>query len=354
MSGAELMELPAHPDGLSWPTREWPRADPPVGVDLEPVLDAAFDPDGPLAVTQAVAVVHRGQLVAERYAGQLEFFDRPPEPVTAQTRLLSWSTAKSVLHAAVGIAARDGQVHLHAPAVRPEWQDVHDPRHEITLDTLLAMRDGLDWAEDYADERVSDVIEMLFGAGQRDTAAFAAAKPLVAPPGSRYYYSSGTSNIAAAVLGHALGPGEAYRRFLHDRLFGPIGMTRAEITVDQAGTWVASSYLHATAEDYLRFGYLYLRDGVWDGRRMLPVGWVDHGRRPRSYDSEDDALYGAHWWIDGDEHGTFSARGYEGQYIVVSPALDLVFVRFGKTPEGRTPMFREWRAAMVRAFASAC
>ncbi len=229
-----------------------------------------FDNGGPLAETFAVLVVHGGQVVAERYQGALEHFDRPPTPVTAETPLLSWSMAKSMLHAVVGLLVGDGRLDLDAPADVPEWSDPGDPRHAITLRQLLAMRDGLAFVEDYVDDRVSDVMHMLFGEGQSDMAHFAADRPLAAPPGTRFNYSSGTSNIISGVVARTVGPGESYARFLHGRLFGPIGMKSADPEFDEAGTWVASSYLHATAQDYARFGLLYLRDGMWDGTRLLP------------------------------------------------------------------------------------
>jgi CubicO group peptidase (beta-lactamase class C family) len=90
---------------------------------------------------------------------------------------------------------------------------------------------------------------------------------------------------------------------------------------------------------------------MWDGTRILPEGWVDHGRRPRSVDPEDGTLYGAHWWLDGDEFGSFAARGYDGQSITIVPGLDLVVVRFGKTPRERADGLNTWRRAMVEAFA---
>jgi CubicO group peptidase (beta-lactamase class C family) len=323
-------------------------------MELGALLDEAFDDDGPLAVTYAVLVVRGGRVVAERYHGALEHFDRDPTPVTAVTPLLSWSMAKSVLHAVVGLLVGDGRLDLDAPADVPEWADPGDPRHAITLRQLLAMRDGLDFVEDYVDDRVSDVIRMLFGEGQPDMAHFAADRPLAAPPGTRFNYSSGTSNIVSGVVARAVGRGEDYARFLHGRLFGPLGMASAEPEFDEAGTWVASSYLRATARDWARFGLLYLRDGVWDGTRLLPAGWVDHARTWVSVDPEDASPYGAHWWgVAGDTLGTFRAAGYEGQSVTVCPTLDLVVVRLGKTPLEREPNLAPWRVAMVQAFAGA-
>jgi CubicO group peptidase (beta-lactamase class C family) len=111
--------------------------------------------------------------------------------------------------------------------------------------------------------------------------------------------------------------------------------------------------VRATARDFARFGLLYLRDGVWDGARLLPEGWVDYGRTMRSVDPEDGP-YGAHWWgVEGDTLGTFRALGYEGQSISLCPSLDLMVVRLGKTPAAHYPDLTRWRAGMVRAFSSA-
>ena len=349
-----LVALPSQPTGTAWPTEDWPTGDVPRGVDLDPLLDEVFDDDGPMAQTFAVLVVHGGRVVAERYQGALEHFDRPPTPVTAETTLLSWSMAKSILHAVVGMLVADGHLDLDVPAAVPEWGDPGDPRHAITLRQLLAMRDGLAFAEDYVDGEVSDTIEMLFGDGQSDMAHFAADRPLAAPPGTRFNYSSGTSNIVSGIVARTVGPGESYARFLHSRLFGPLGMSSADPEFDEAGTWVASSSLYATARDYARFGLLYLRDGLWDGVRLLPAGWVDYGRTWVSEDPDDASPYGAHWWgVAGDTRGTFRASGYEGQSITLCPTLDLMVVRLGKTAHEREEHLVPWRKAMVQAFARA-
>jgi CubicO group peptidase (beta-lactamase class C family) len=349
-----LLPLPAQPGDVPWPSEGWPEGSPSarVGQALDPLLEAAFDDASPIATTYAVVVVQQGRIVVERYHGALEHFDRPPTPVTADTPLLSWSMAKSVLHAVVGLLVGDGRLDLDAPVPVPEWADPADERHAITLRQLLAMRDGLDFLEDYVDDRASDTIEMLFGDAQSDMAHFAADRPLAAPPGTRFNYSSGTSNIISGIVARTVGPGEAYARFLHDRLFSPLGMTSADPEFDEAGTWVGSSYLRATARDWARFGLFYLRDGVWDGSRLLPAGWVDYGRTMVTAD-EDGVPYGAHWWgLAGDNPlGTFRASGYTGQSISICPPLDLVVVRLGNTPLEREDNLIPWRIAMVEAFA---
>jgi CubicO group peptidase (beta-lactamase class C family) len=345
-----LVPLPAQPAGVPWPTHEWPVGPVPAGVELGPLMDAAFDPAGPLAETYAVVVVHRGRLVYERYDGRLPRLEGPGRQVTAGTPLLSWSMAKSMLHAVVGVLVGDGRLEVDGPAAVPLWQVPDDPRGCISLQQLLEMRDGLAFVEDYEDADRSDVIAMLFGAGQPDMAAFAADRDLAAEPGRRFNYSSGTSNIVSGIVARTVGPGQGYRTFLDERLFGPIGMSSAQVTLDGAGTWVASSYVHATARDYAKFGLLYLRDGMWDGTRLLPEGWVDHGRRARSDDPDGEDFHGRHWWTGADPTGRFWAAGHDGQYVDIAPALDLVIVRMGRTPADRVPELRSWRAALAAAF----
>ena len=352
MTGTEipLVPFPSQPASVPWPDAEWPVGDVAPGVDLAPLLDAAFDNDGPLATSYAVVVVHHGRIVAERYAGQIEHFDAPAETIGHDTRLLSWSMAKSMLHAVVGILVADGRLDVAAVADVPEWRGVTDGRESITLDDLLAMRDGLDFVEDYVDARVSDVIEMLFGSGIADVAHFAADRELVAPPDTRFNYSSGTTNIISGIVAHEVGAGDDYEAFVRSRLFDAIGMTSPAMTFDEAGTWIASSYVHAAARDFARFGLLYLRGGRWGDAQVLPSDWIDHGRRKLSVDAEGSG-YGHQWWVVDDEYGTFRASGYEGQTITICPAHDLVFVRLGKTSADRYPDLKAWRAAMVAAFA---
>ncbi len=352
--GQPLRALPYQPAGVPWPTEQWPTAEVPAEPELERLVDDMFGDEARFGTTYAVVVVSGGRLLTERYGGALTHLDRPPEPVDVGTRLLSWSMAKSILHALVGILVADGAVDLAAPVRVPEWDAVGDPRGTITLEHLLLMRDGLDFTEDYVDDAVSDVIEMLFGSGRHDVAHYAASRPLKHPPGAVFNYSSGTSNIIARLIGHVIGGGAAEtERFLRDRLFAPIGMHSARPRFDDAGTFVGSSYVYATARDFARFGLLYLRDGLWDGVRILPEGWVDHARTPRSVDPTDGRVYGAHWWVVADERGSFWASGYDGQSILCVPALDALVVRLGKTPEDRSAELERWRRSVVNRLAEA-
>jgi CubicO group peptidase (beta-lactamase class C family) len=344
---ADRVPLPPQPESVPWPTDEWPRAAADPAIDA--LVAAMFDDEDRYGTTYAVMVVRGGEVIAERYGNAIPHWDDPDEPVGASTLLLSWSMAKSILHAAVGLLVGDGVLTLDAPAGVPRWEaDPDDPRRAITLDHLLCMRDGLDFAEDYVDAGRSDVIEMLFGAGQHDVEAFAVDRSPAHAPGTRFNYSSGTSNIVSGVVARAVGRGADYERFLRERLFDPIGMRSATPRFDDAGTFIASSYVYACAADYARFGLLYLRDGCWDGTRLLPEGWVDHGRLARSVD-EDGALYGAHWWVVRDDVGSFRASGYEGQSILICPTFDLIAVRLGRSTEEQSPALIDWRAAVVDA-----
>lgn len=350
-----LVPLPPQPAGVRWPTDMWPRAAPRpnVGPRLYRLLEELTVDTKRYGTTYAVAVVHGGELIAERYGGTLEHWDRPAEVVVPHTRLLSWSMAKSILHAAVGILVAEGRLDLDAPAAVPEWADPDDPRGAITLEHLLTMRDGLDFTESYEEGQVSHVIEMLFGEGQHDMAHYAASRPAAHRPDEVFNYSSGTSSIVSGIVAREVGPGDAYRSFLQERLFRPLGMTSADPRFDDAGTFLGSSFVYATAHDFLRFGLLYLRDGVWGGTRLLPEGWVDHARRIRSYDAAEDRWYGAHWWSVGDDLGTFWASGYEGQSIMICPPLDLVVVRLGRSQgDDHTATLRDWRAEVVGVFRS--
>ena len=283
--------------------------------------------------TLAVVVQHRGEVVAEAYA----------DGVTAGTTLISWSMAKSITHALVGMAQMDGLLDVQAPTGIAHWQN--DDRKHITLQHLLEMRSGLAWIEDYVEGNESDVIEMLFGAGKDDHAAYAINQQLSSTPGSEWYYSSGTTNIISRLLGDALGDKngshDKTHSFMQTRLFDAIGMVSATAQFDAVGTFVGSSYVYATARDFAKFGELYLRDGMCDGKRILPVGWVDHARAQTVIDDETGQGYGAHWWTQPGEPGSLVASGYEGQQILVLPERDLVIVRLGKTVAEKRSKVRE-------------
>ena len=304
---------------------------------LSRAIDNAFtekDPAHPVK-TRAVVVVYRGRIIAERYASG----------ISADTPLPGWSMAKSVTNALVGILVKEGKLSLDRPVQIAEWSGDNDPRKNITLDQLLRMSSGLEFDE-RAGPFVSDVNRMLLRS--RDASEYALAKQLRYAPGSHWQYSSGTTNIISRIIHNSFeGRTADYHAFPQKALFDKIGMTGAVMEVDASGTFVASSFMYATARDWANFGLLYLQDGVWDGERILPKGWVDYSRRPSS--TAPSGKYGAHFWTNGTAEmddrlrpfgnlpaDTYYAAGYEGQNIVIVPSRNLVVVRLGMTKLGNT------------------
>jgi CubicO group peptidase (beta-lactamase class C family) len=333
---AELARVPALEEELPAldPRLPWPLGDSGVATrEDRPVyeaIDRAFreiDPALGLRRTTAVVVVHDGRLVGEGYAPTYR----------ADLPMLSWSMAKSVLAALVGIAVAEGRLALDAPAPVPEWSDPGDPRHAITLDQLLRASSGLAFDEHYG--TTNDVSRMLFT--EPDTGAFAARSPLAAPPDTVWSYSSGTSNLIARMLRDAFGRDlAAMVRWSRERLFEPAGLTSAFLEPDASGTFVASSFAFMTARDWARFGELHRQDGLWNGRRVLPEGWVRYVTTPTP--AAPEGIYGAHWWLNAGDpqdparrmwprvpRGAYAARGHSGQYVVIVPSAKLVVVRLG-------------------------
>lgn len=310
---------------LEWPDGEHVRADADAGVaaTLAELLDEAFaEPQTARRQTRAVVIVHRGRIAAERYA----------PGYGPDTALPGWSLAKSVLGALVGVLVAEGRLALDAPAPVAGWDARGDPRRAITLRHLLNMSSGLAFSEDYANP-LADVGVMLFAAPA--AGRYAADKPLAARPGGRWAYSSGTSNIVAGALRGLFDTEAAYLAFPREALFGPLGMRSAVLETDAAGRFVASSFMLASARDWARFGLLYARDGRWEGRRILPAGWVRFSAAPAPADGE--RRYGAHWWLRLRGTGlrprlpadAMHAAGHGGQFVTVVPSRDLVVVRLG-------------------------
>jgi CubicO group peptidase (beta-lactamase class C family) len=293
-----------------------------------------------LGETRAVVIVHGGLLLAERYAPEFG----------ADTPLLSWSVAKSVTQALLGVAVRRGLVDIEKPMGNPRWA-AGDRRAAIPWRMWITMVDGQAYNEvGETDPTKNDAARMLFGGGRLDVADFGASLPLVREPGTHWNYNSAGINLVADALGRVFAPdaSAAERRarvaaVLRDELFAPLGMSSARAEFDRAGTFIGSALVYATARDWARFGLLYLRGGVWDGRAILPAGWVDFARTKTGADDCD--VYGAGFWItaaggpgkpfhslvaDG-PRDIFAAQGHEGQLIVIVPSKDLVIVRLGHT-----------------------
>ncbi|MCP5055740.1 MAG: serine hydrolase [bacterium] len=223
---------PLRPD-LPWPEGSAP-LDGPANPALVAALDEAFaEPEnqpGRMRQTLAVLVAHGGRLLAERYA----------PGVDRDSRLLSWSAAKSVIAALLGVAEFEGRLDRFGPAPVPEWRGPADPRGSITVDQLLRMSSGLAFDETYG--AVNDVSQMLFT--HPDAGAFAAGMDLLHEPDSEWAYSSGTSNILARILRDLFGRDvEAQVSWSRTSFFDPIGMRSAVFETDASGSFIGSSLL---------------------------------------------------------------------------------------------------------------
>ena len=268
----------------------------------------------------AFVVLHKGGVVAECY----------DKGIDRDTKLLSWSMAKSFANALVGLMVKDSLLDIHAPMEIPEWQG--DERKAITLHDLMQMQSGLEWNEDYGAR--SDVNIMLHC--ERDMGLYALSKPLEHKPGTYWQYSSGTTNIVMRYLRSRFSSEEAFIGYMHSRLFDPLGIVRPVFEQDLSGTFVGSSYLYATARDFARFGQLYLNDGCVGSERILPEGWVDYTRKPAA---ASEGRYGSFFWLNRCGKFTdvpkdmFYCDGHDGQDIFIFPSHELVVVVLGFSPK---------------------
>ncbi len=272
--------------------------------------------------TRAVVVIRDGVVVAERYA---EGFD-------ADTPQLGWSMAKSVTNLLTGRLVQEGIVGLDDAGLRPEWTDA---RADITVDDLLRMTSGLAWDETY--DLGTPITQMLYT--ETDMAGFVAGRDGEHAPGSFQQYSSGSTNLLCSVLLDKAG-GDA--NLPRELVFAPLGLSSAVLEVDGVGNPVCASYLWATPRDWARIGQFALDDGVVDGERLLPEGWMEESTTARGAATTDADGMGASWWSNQRPDGslveellpadTYSARGHDGQRVYVVPSEGLVVVRLGFSP----------------------
>ena len=311
----------------------------PANAGLAAALDEAFaEARGqPLKRTHAVVVVHKGRIVAERYAAGFGI----------DTPVHGWSATKSVTNALLGILVRQGKLKMDDPAPVAAWQKPDDPRHAITPDQLLRMESGLALGNSLTASFSSAWdISARITMTEPDMAGFAEAASLDVPPGTKWVYADGNPAILARIIRDRVGGhGVDVQRFARRELFGPLGMRRATLETDATGTPIGAAFLFATPREWARFGMLFLEDGVAGGRRILPEGWV-------RYSSAETRVanlgYGAGWWINqGESRGarfrreqgmpadSFMALGIYGQTVVVVPSERLVIARFGTTYDER-------------------
>jgi CubicO group peptidase (beta-lactamase class C family) len=305
-------------------------ADPNIAAALRDAF-AEPDPAHPRN-TLAMLVMHKGKIVGEQYADGYG----PHTPIWVH------SVTKSVAHALIGILIGEHRLSLdqQIPMTTPERAIAH-----VSIDQLLRMSSGLPFDET---AQVTNPMTRMFFL-ERDMAQFASNTALVAAPGHEWAYS----NLGYVLLGRMIrdanqDPRLSTAHFIARELFAPLGMHDSLLETDAVGTPITASHLFASARDLARFGQLYLQDGVIDGHRLLPEGWVQHARTPTL-----NTGYGAGFWLNRLRSGNvpewnapwgmpslpedmFYARGAFGQYVVIIPSRELVVVRLGFTPDYRT------------------
>lgn len=302
-----------------------PAAVEPSDPRLKAALDHAFEEPAspPFRRTQAVVVVHDGKVIAERYA----------DGIGVDTPLRGFSMTKSVINALIGILTQQGLVTPSFPAPIAEWRSPADPRREIEVEHLMRMTSGL--ALDETNSGFDPSSQMVYL--HDDMAGFAVKAPLIAAPGTRWAYSSATTQILAKIIRDAAGGPEQSLKLAWRELFNPLGMRDVTLEFDATGTLQGSSAMLASARDWARFGLLYLQDGVVAGRKILHEDWVD-----LSAAATLDTDYGAGFWTNRSEHerakrrialgiprDAFFAFGDMGQRIVILQSQRMVIVRLG-------------------------
>lgn len=316
--------------------RDWPMGErgilvrtPPM---LQPVIAKAFA-GAWSGRTTGVVIVQNGKIVGEQYA---EGFG----PHTSQR---TWSVGKSMAGTLIGIGTREGLVDVNKAGV---VRDDEDLRGTITLDNLLRMASGL-----HGETAGNRTDALYFGGATVDDEAAAAG--IEAMPGTRFRYANLDIVIAVRTLRRGIGDDYRYHAYPRAKLFQRIGMTRTVAERDWGGNFILSSQVWSTARDFARLGLLWLNDGVWNGDRILPAGWMTYMTTPSGPQPEKGPGYGATMWLFGPAQGlpegSYAAQGNRGQFIMVIPSRGLVIVRRGEDATGANFDIAAFSAEVVKA-----
>ena len=318
-------------------TTPWPMGDVlsdaswPSEIDMEKVeeaLDIGFGPAE--ARTLGLVVTYRGRILGERYG----------EGIDIHTPLESWSMTKSLTGTLMGVLIEQGTYELWQPAPVPEWQEPGDPRQEIRIGDIMRMSSGIkinapsdpDYDRDiYADHYY------LYTATS-NSYEWAATRPQEWPPNTIGRYRNTDPVLTSYLIRLGVeGRGQDYHSFPQHDLFDKIGIRDGLIETDPQGNFLGQGLAFMPARDWARLGNLYLQDGVWDGERILPEGYVEYASTlAPSWVSDGRLQYGgAFFWVNGQgsqglPESAYSMRGAGGQSTTIIPTHDLVVVRLGK------------------------
>jgi CubicO group peptidase (beta-lactamase class C family) len=327
---------PAPADPRPWPMGDGgiaPRPTPALAATIGRAFDRSTYGQGE---TIGVIVMRDGRIVGERYA---EGFG----PFVANR---TWSVAKSIAGTLIGIAARDLAIDPKRAANVPEWRASGDPRQSVTLDNLMRMASGL-----HSDHYGNRTDAIYFG-GTTVTEQ-ATGWPLEAKPGTRFRYANNDILLAMRAVRATVNNDSRYAAWPTQQLFAPLGMQHTTAGTDWRGNFLLSSQVWTTARDLARLGQFWLQDGVWQGKRLLPAGWMRYMTTPAGpQPSGDSAGYGATMWLFGPKQGlpagSYSAQGNRGQYVMVVPSERLVIVRRGEDPGAARFDIAKFTADVIR------
>ncbi|PYX08114.1 MAG: serine hydrolase, partial [Acidobacteria bacterium] len=341
------------PATQSWPMGDVLPKDPvPLELDMAKVkqaVDVAFEPAA--AMTAAFVVTWKGRLIAERYG----------EGITAHTPLESWSMGKGVTAALMGILIKQGVYNLWQSAPIPEWQGADDPRAKIRIADILHMSSGLrikaPQDPDY-DPSGTYPDHLYLYTGGVDSFHYAATRPLQWPPNTVGRYHNTDPVLINYLIRLAVEKrGEEYLSFPQHALFDKIGIRTMVLETDAFGNFLTQGYELASGRDWARLGNLYLQDGVWNGERILPEGYVKFvSTLAPAWEADKRPIYGGFFWINGDGRfpvptEAFYMSGVGGQTTLIIPAHDLVVVRLGhyKGSEAGDKSFKKALAILMEA-----
>jgi CubicO group peptidase (beta-lactamase class C family) len=317
------------PDAMSQP---WPMGDaasatpPPADVDLPRVqraVDLAFAPD---ALTTAFLVVYKGQVIGERYA----------PGITKDTQLESWSMGKSLTATLLGRLLQDGHFTIDDPAPVPAWRREGDPRGGIRISHLLRMSSGLQCTREDATGYTD---HFYFYTGAIDAFAYATSRPLAFPPNTvGRYRNCDPLTLGDIIKRTVTSRGEEYLTYPQRGLFDEIGIRKQVLETDPYGNFLLTGHDYGTARNWARIGMLYLNEGVWNGKRLLPQSFVEFVRTPAP--AWQNPVYAGQFWVNGTgawnlPRDAFFASGNGGQNTFIVPSHDLVIVRLGDHPGAR-------------------
>jgi CubicO group peptidase (beta-lactamase class C family) len=318
------------PDSASqaWPMGDRPDSAPlPAGVDkakLDAAVNEAFA--DPSALTAAFLVLYKGRIVAERYL----------PGVSKDMQLESWSMGKSITSTLFALLVKDGTYDLEQPAPVPLWRTASDDRSKIRNMDLLRMSAGLRFlAEqdpDYTpDKGYPDHFYIYTGAV--DAFEYSINRPLQFAPNTVGRYRNCDPLTIGYLIREAVKQrGQEYLTWPQRALFDAIGIRRQVLETDPYGNFLLTGYDYGTARNWARIGLLYLRDGMWNGTRILPEGWAKFVGTPAPAWKQNN--YGGLFWVNGDgrwnlPRDAYYAAGAGGQNTWIVPSHDLVIVRMG-------------------------